>query len=360
MRNVPGNSKFSNHYSYMFCSKSHTKPLPALGIIFFIVPALFYGCINADEDAWKSHKAMDGPVTKTEIPLSGLLIPDGGCLDILTFNDDKLRRLDSYIRIDDFNGKDIQLTSQSGKKIVFICANSHKDRYEWADINSYSSIRSLRVNLENESRESMAMTGECRITAGKVSPAVSLKPIASEILISSIGCDFSGLPYEKEKIHDVKAYLINVNAETYLGNDADGHGSPLRVINMGMFNPDETDRFKEPGIIMAKVADSIGSKKNTEIRFLCYPNYVEEESFGSPFTRLVIEGRIEGHTYYWPIDINRQGGNYGIRRNRRYVFDIMIKRKGTDNPDIPVRIEDIESTLHIMPWKEAQQEYMEF
>lgn len=358
MRNAPGNSQLSNHYSYMFCSKSHTKPLPVLGSIFFIVPAIFYGCCNAIEDSWESNNASEESVVKTEITLSGLNIPEGGCLDIFTFNDDKLQRLDSYTRIENFSGSEAQVTSQSGNKIIFICANNQKDRYEWASISSYSSVRSLSVSLEQESRELITMTGVCGRVAGQVAGAVSLTPLASEIMIRSIGCDFSGLPYENEKIHNVKAYLINVNAETYLGDG--GNGRPLRIINMGLLNHDELGRFKEPGIVMTKIADAIGGKINTDVRFLCYPNSVDEESPGSPYTRLVIEGKIDGHTYYWSINVNRHGNNNGIKRNKRYVFDILIKRKGTNDPDIPVRIEDIESTLHVMPWKEAQQEYMEF
>ena len=50
----------------------------------------------------------------------------------------------------------------------------------------------------------------------------------------------------------------------------------------------------------------------------------------------------------------------GIGRNCRYIFDLTIRRKGTSDPDIPVRHEDIVTTLEITPWEEIQEDYIKF
>lgn len=343
----------------MIYSKSHKIPLPVLGLLLFIVPAIQYGCSDVYPVSCQSHAASELSETKTVLPLSGLVSTDGACLDIFTFNDDALQRLDSYTRIENFNEKEITVTSQSGDKIIFICANVRKDRYEWTDISSFSSLRTTTASLEQESYESMSMTGMCRTRAGTTNEEVIMNPIASAILLRSIRCDFSGLPYEGKEITDAKAYLTNVNAETYIYDEFPGQ--PIRIINMSMLNPDDIRHFMNPGLVVGKITDMIGIEPSRpEICFLCYPNCAETEGPGTPFTRLVIEGQIDGDTYYWPIDINRQEDRKGIGRNCRYIFDLTIRRKGTSDPDIPVRHEDIVTTLEITPWEEIQEDYIKF
>ena len=343
----------------MICSKSHKKPLPVLGLLLFIVPAIHYGCSDSYPVSCHNYAASEQSAIKTVLPLSESVSTDGACLDIFTFNDDGLQRLDSYTRIEYFTGNTIPVTSQSGDKIMFICANARKDRYDWAEISSFSSLMSITVSLEEESAKALTMTATCRTTAGEKPETVCMTPVASEVVLRSISCDFSGLPYAGEDIYDVKAYLTNVNAETHIYDDAEG--MPLRIINTSMLNQEDIKDFREADLIAGQVADRIsGSRISPDLHFLCYPNRADTESPGTPFTRLVIEGKIEGDTYYWPININRQGGGMGIGRNCRYIYDLTLRRKGTTDPDIPILHEDIETRLEIMPWKEIQEERIEF
>jgi hypothetical protein len=67
-------------------------------------------------------------------------------------------------------------------------------------------------------------------------------------------------------------------------------------------------------------------------------------------TKLVIEGKIGGHTYYYPIKINPQGG--GIARGCRYNFDIVLTRTGVTDPDGELNEEDIEINMEVEEWKE--------
>ena len=76
---------------------------------------------------------------------------------------------------------------------------------------------------------------------------------------------------------------------------------------------------------------------------------------GTPFTRLVIEGTVDGNVYYWPININRADGQKGIARNCRYVFDVKLRRLGHTDPDIPVEIEDAQITMEVEPWEDMEE-----
>ena len=88
--------------------------------------------------------------------------------------------------------------------------------------------------------------------------------------------------------------------------------------------------------------------------------FLQQTDVGSPFTRLVIEGKIQGETWYWPIDINRDEAGVGIERNSRYVFDIILRSKGTKDPDTPASPEMTEIKFETRKWKEKDGYHVEF
>lgn len=341
--------------NYMnFSTLSHRKPQPVPGISCLIVPALLYGCSIAETLSPEMSPAMEESVISLDIKSTfGQL--ENACLDIFIFNDDQLQRLDSYTRMERFSGNVVPITSRSGEKIVFICINGQRSLYEWSEISSYSSLSGLRVNLEEESVERPVMTGEFRTSEDGRILLAEVTPIASMIELRSISSDFSGKPYQGMKITDAKVYLTNVNAEyPLIGGNSE---RPVRIINSGMLNSSETGRFSDRSIIVREMEEDIGTTGiKTGISLMCYPNCSVEEGLGAPFTRLVVEGRIGGSTCYWPINVNRHGAEAGgVARNCRYVYDIVLKRKGTDDPDTPIDPEEFELNLTVMPWTEKEE-----
>ena len=268
----------------------------------------------------------------------------GSILDIFAFENDRLRRLDSYQRTNDFDGNTAYAESTVGDKLFFFCLSSGRSIYEWADMNSYSSLSKVRIDLENETRGCLTRTGECMIADGEVGKAVVLKPLAAQVCIDRISCDFSGTPYAGQGIKSARAYLTNVNGTYSLMGS--GSRGPERLINQGMLRKDNLSAFREPDLIFAELAENIGTTSlQPDINFLCFPNSGSDNP-GSPCTRLVIEGKIDGMTYYWPISIK------DIVRNCSYIFDIVIRRKGTSDPDIPVDLEEFTIQYEIKPWEE--------
>lgn len=299
---------------------------------------------------------MTSSETVTPIRLSGDISSESGStLDILSFENDRLRRLDSYQRIEHFKGDSVHIGSTGGEKIFFFCMGSRMGRYSWADISSYAALKKIRCNLEEETVESPVMTGECRFKAGESGCEVAMKALTCQIVIKSLSCDFSGTPYAGEKLHSVRAYLTNVNASCSL--IPTGHSGPERIINPGMLHSEDVRRFKREDTIYAELCNELGSVPVGMPRpFLCYENIGNENVIGSPATRLVIEGSIAGMTYYWPIDINRNApeSERGVRQGCRYCFDILIRRKGSTDPDRPIGLSDNEIKLEILSWKEKE------
>ena len=276
----------------------------------------------------------------------------GNTLDILVFNDDRLQRLDSYQRIEDFNDDSAYASSTAGDKIFFLYYGSTDDRYGWAQINSMGALSRIHCDLEDESKENPVMTGQCRCCAGEGAIEVALTPLSCMVCLTELQCDFSGTAYANSTVTDVKAYLTNVNASCSIIPGSAHSG--IRLINAGMLNPDDLKGFADKSIIVQDITDRLGIDLiTTDARFLCYPGHQDT----GRSTRLVIEGNIDGETYYWPIEV---GDAEGITRNHVYNYSILLRRKGTSDPDNIIDRRDIGVGLKVKPWEEKDDCYVKF
>lgn len=324
---------------------------PVLGFIFFFIwlSAMTYGC------SWpRIDTSQEEDVTTVRLmETSGNIINDIKDIDILVFNNDRLQRLDSYQKTSPSSCATIKAVSRSGPKIITAIANAQTDRYGWAEICSREALEDIRSDLETESRDRLLMSGECIVNAGG-SANLQLRKLCSEIRVRSICCDFSDRPYSGARLEDVRIYLINVNAEAAMITDKPY--LPGRIINAGMLNMDDILKFRDRSMMMQEVEGTIGPEtRQTGISLLCYPNESTEEGPGTPFTRLVIEGKVNGKTYYWPVNAGEDKLNPGVRRNCRYTYDIRITRLGGNDPDVPVEASDIEISTEVKEWEEKEE-----
>lgn len=342
---TPDSTKLSNKYS-----------LPILGTkvittLLAFLPALFYSCTDKDIDS-QTH---DTPMIRLQSSYGAAYSQH---IDIFTFNDDALMRLDSYQRFSNATSLSpvFPIRSQNGAKKVFVCVNSRKDKYDWTEINSYWSLRGMTISLTEEQRSAPSMSGEGYFdTESTRWCSISLTPFLSEIHLRTIKCDFMGKPYSGESVRNVRVYLTNINASCPM--NIDGPVLPLHIINTGYLDEDALSEFKEPDLIMQHIPGTIGEyPANVDIRLMCYPNESPEEGPGTPFTRLVIEGEVQGETCWWPININREEGcdSPGISRNCIYSYDITLKSKGSGNPDVVIESEEVEMLMKIEPWVEKE------
>ena len=332
---------------------------PVLGILsyllFLVFPALICGC-NPLEINGSNLKSPEG-TTNTDYRdcVRTSIITDASLksLDIFTFEDDRLQRLDSYQRFDNLSctGQTYDIASCTGKKILIMLANNKKDKYEWADINCRKSLEKSIFNLENEDYDFPTMTAEHHITAGK-SLCSKLIPLTGEVILRSIRCDFSGKSYSGEQMDEIKVYLTNVNACCGIWNDEDVY--PTRIINAGRLNESDMKHMIHPELICQRFEGKVGNDiAYPDIRLRAFPNSSPEESIGTPFTRLVIEGKICGKTWYYPIEINREDKEEsGLRRNRCYIYDITITSTGLTDPDGAIKRLTADIVMEVEEWKE--------
>lgn len=289
----------------------------------------------------------------------------GKAVDIFIFNDDGLRRIDSYQRLTTGNEPYIDAASRKGKKIVTAIVNPQEKDYEWNSISSFESVAGTYTDLRLEDPEFPLMSGVIHITAtDDGSFDMPVCPAISEVYVRSIKCDFSDRPYHDARLENASAYLTNINSLVTLVPD--GSNTPSAPMNTDGYPTESMKRMEHPEMVYAGFNEDIGTETiYPEIRLYCYPNGSEEDTEGTPFTRLVIAGDIEGRRYYYPLNINRgefgmSAWHSGIERNCRYIFDITIRQTGVTDPCIPVSGETVTINGTVEPWYQRPETEIEF
>jgi len=320
-------------YSFRAFLRPPSDVLPGLKDVIFsliyLLPAFFYGCSDRQAPA----DPLSGRTVVTKIYLADEDAPKIRCLDIFFFNDDRLMRLDSYQRIENpsLNGGELDASSRDGKKILVLLANSSDDRYGWSEINSYAGLGEIMSELGNDDPAFPVMSCEYRLKAGYDKSCISsLRPLMGKIHIASLSCDFHGTAYEGAALENVKIYLTNVSSRSPILNP--DSTAARAFINSGRLVRTDLESFSSPGMIFQELSSPVGiGIIKSGVSLYCYPNDPGEEGIGTPRTRLVIEGQIDGRTYYYPLEAGREGG--GIHSGESYRYDITITRRGTDSPE---------------------------
>lgn len=354
---IEGRDLFSKTFNHHTC--------PHLGTtLLFLVPAFLYLSSCTSVPAPVNQEVM---ITTNDSRPCPSATEDCGTADlhIFTYNDDPLKRLDAYQHYTDPDPANIKISSRSGRKTVLLCANSQRDSFSWQEIQSLYHLDRLSFPLENEDPERPLSSGLLHLEAGEQRKGLrhELTPFLSRIELHTLRVDFSGTSYRGSPLTDIKIYLTNVNGEvTLLEKD---FSRPVRYMNHRKLDQDGLQRFKHPEMLFQKIGNIPDLRTCwPQVSLHCFPNTCATEDMGTSFTRLVIEGKINGKTYYYPIPIGRRLSRVpfpraatdkeppGIQRNCRYVYEVTIRRTGSTDPDTPVDFGTVETALNIEPWKE--------
>ena len=329
------------------------QSFPILGFIVLMTAPVLHGCESLHLEDGDFTDAVTVPV---KVAVHGENVPDKGGLDMLVFRNDKLQYLECWQRAPFSGSGDVAVASMTGEKVLMACSGLESTPEDWMWVSSIASLADAWSALEKETADSPVMSGSCSFHAGAgTHPKLVLRQISSEIHLKTLKCDFKGKPYEGEQLSDIHVYLTNVNASCRIWNNT---GTVTRIVNQGRLIKEDVARFKDPELIYNRIDSEVGSDGiKTDIRLRCYPNMAEEEGPGSPFTRLVIQGELDGEVWYWPIDINRGEGcsPEGIEGNCTYSFDIVLTRKGSADPDTSIKTESATIMMEIEKWEEKEE-----
>ena len=259
-----------------------------------------------------------------------------GRLDIFVFDDDGDRKLDAYCSFDSPSTPYLKIDSGAGDKLVVVLANCTGRAFIYDEFRSYSALESVVWRLRDEDPSRPVMSGECQISAGADGyTPVKLTPLLSNIRLDFLKCDFTGRGYRSRTLENCSVFLTNLSGscevlrqDSFRMTELENCGEPDRLYMQSM---------KHPEMVYSRVTPGQWSP----VDLYCYPNDMADGTIGNPPTRMVVQGDIDGQTYYYPVDINQDGFGYtagqrGPGRNIRYSYSLLITRKGSTDPDTPV------------------------
>ena len=285
---------------------------------------------------------------KTQIYINAVGKTSVQGLDLLFFQDAPLFRLDAYQHLNGVSGGRVTGTSSTAARKVVILSNYPTDTYAWSGIRSLGSLADLPFRLEDEDPAAPMLYGESE--AGSMG-RVTLRPMLAKITLRSIACEFSERPYAGERLQDVRAYLTYASQECRPFAPED---PPSSWLNAGRLDEAGTAALAHPEAVLRTLSASLGGRIYPAAGFHCYPNPSDGAEFGSPVTRLVIEGKLRGTTYYYPIDLP------GLKADAQYRMDVTLTRAGTTDPDTPAVAGSIRLESRVLDWDGREWEDIHF
>ena len=139
--------------SHISLATSNNPILGRIITLLHLVPAVLCGCSDAEHPAYEEIRREIGiALTKSQ--------DVKGPLDIFVFEDDRMRKLDCYLRLEDFSMWKGGVVTGSGDRIITFITGIQKKKDDWTGITSRAALEKVIVNLEDESPEAVVMSGE--------------------------------------------------------------------------------------------------------------------------------------------------------------------------------------------------------
>ena len=257
-------------------------------------------------------------------------------LDVFTFNDDEIRRLDSYCSFDSPETPYLDISSSAGDKLVVVLANCLGHAFTADEFRSYESLGNVIWHLKDEDPARPVMSGECQISAGAAGyTQLQLTPLLTDVCLDHLKVDFSGRGYRSRTLENCQVYLTNLSGSCEILR-RDGFRI-TELENAGAPDPEYISGMKHPEMVSRSVMPGHWAP----VHLYCYPNDSSDDGPGSPRTRMVVQGDIDGVTYYYPVEVNQDGfgytsGPHGLSRNVKYSYSLLVTRKGSTDPDVLV------------------------
>ncbi len=251
----------------------------------------------------------------------------------------------------------ININTTTGAKIIYAIANSHKA--DWTNVKTLSQFKTVLGGLKDEQLKNFTMTGSVEATLQVTSSVnISISRLVARVKLASIKTDFAGTPYQGSALENVKVYLTNVSADKLYANGANASNATVYNHKEVVAEQVELCNASMPGMLYDEISQSVNDAGYTTAHyFYCYENTLAAETTDKRFTKLVIQGDLNGHTYYYPISINQEGFGYssandhaGVKRNTAYSVEVTICRPGSNDPDKELEHGALTANVNILDW----------
>lgn len=245
----------------------------------------------------------------------------------------------------------LQVRAKTGPKLIYAIANSHKS--DWSGVDSHAKFLAVTSSLKSENITSFTMTGSVSVNlTASISVSIPVTRLVGRVVLASIKTNFAGTPYAGAALSNVKAYLTNVISNVCYGS---GNPSGTGILNNLGYSEADCAGCAMGNMLYDAMTSAIGDGGYSGPNyFYCYENTAASEA-SSKFTRLVIQADLSGKTYYYPININREGFGYsggiaGVSRNTSYVLSVVISGPGSTNPENPITMGSLSVSVSVVNW----------
>jgi hypothetical protein len=234
----------------------------------------------------------------------------------------------------------VVLTCKTGPKKVVSLVNAP----EITDVTTYSALCSASSFLDDNTIDSMVMSGETEVNLTATSSVtIPVSRLAAKVVLRQVMNNFKFKSDQDAEFLVTHVYLLNVGAERgYLSA-----ATPKQWYNMM-----ELDTFDSPAFTYEQLSSPVklpySSTWTADKYFYCYPNPTEtdssDETWSARRTRLVLEATLDGEVMYYPVTLPV------IEPNSSYEVTVKITRRGSPSPDIPVTGIAAEFSVDVQSW----------
>jgi len=212
------------------------------------------------------------------------------------------------------------------------------------DIVSEADLKARLTDLSSNGGANFVMAGSvaAELTDG-AKVTVTVMRLVSKVILKKISTDWVSAAYRTRKFTVNSIYMTNVAGECNFAADA----IPAKWYNKLVHEDASLDAllYRETKAVIANK----GSYSTVQ-SFYVYPNPVDESSSSGTWsprrTMLVLDCTLGEERMYYPVEMPVIG------RNKTYTIDeILITRKGSDNPWEPVIIGESAVGVTVSDWE---------
>lgn len=247
----------------------------------------------------------------------------------------------------------VTLNCTSGSRNIYAVVNAVKDYT--SSIKDETSLKALNTDLKDNAADALFMCGSASSTLaeGACSVAVTVKRAAASIILSKISVDMDAAAYQGAGLFKVtKVYLLNVCGRTNFAmtTKPSAVGTDYWYAQL----KEETDSAKKKLIsddLSTAVTIENGASSTKKYTYYAYPNncsHSTSKTFSQRATLLVVEAKLDGETYYYPLKFD------SLESNKRYtVTNLTIHRPGSKTPYVPVLFSTASAAITVAAWGEG-------
>lgn len=239
---------------------------------------------------------------------------------------------------------DITLDCTMGKKTIVVLVNAPSMGHIM-DIGAFATETTL---LSDNAAGAFVMEGKMNVdiqTSNDVTIMVPVTRKVARIELSSLNVEIDMPQYSSKTFSVSSVYLINVSAQVPYFEQA----SPTLWYNKSAyFSEDDNTLIYDDVNDFEITSETPYTTKNV---FYCYPNNVTSDSFSDTWsprqTRLVVEAKLDGETYYYPVTVPN------VKQNRRYEVNLTITRPGSVSPDFEIDKLAANFEISVVDWDKS-------